>query len=192
MSYLRGASLDHFLIDPHELGGHVGPVELRRPPRPCHAQASSELRVLDEPFHGRRDGVGVARLDQETGHISLYDTFVAVDVAGDDGSPAASPRAARSDDSWPCGRPQRRRRRLEKRACRRRRGDRRKHVLATLVVYQAPQLRAAGPPMKMIRVPGAPLSSRTPAEYCALRGSSRRRKGCGLPSLNSGKVLAFA
>src|SRR3989442_15978740 len=40
-----------------------------------------------EPFEGVGAGVGIAWLHEESAQVSLYDTLVAVDVAGDDRQP---------------------------------------------------------------------------------------------------------
>src|SRR5712692_8406863 len=72
------------LVHVHQLRRDVRPVEIGRAARAGFAQAAPQLGVLDQAFEGAGQGVGVLRLHQEPGGVSLYDTLVAVDVRGHD------------------------------------------------------------------------------------------------------------
>jgi hypothetical protein len=60
------------------------PVVLRRSSGARVSQSLTKCRVTDEAVERAGDGVGILRLDEEPGDISLYDTLVAVDIARHD------------------------------------------------------------------------------------------------------------
>src|SRR2546428_598885 len=69
-----------------ELPRHVAPVVFGCAARARFADALPQFWLSDQPFDGVGERLGVLRLHEETRHISLYDTLVAVDVGGDDGA----------------------------------------------------------------------------------------------------------
>src|SRR6185503_1659144 len=73
-----------FLIEFNELRRDVGRVVFRRAAGSGLAATLPQGGIAEQAFKRAGEGVGVLRLDQKAGDISLYDTLVAVDVARHD------------------------------------------------------------------------------------------------------------
>src|SRR5439155_8337470 len=89
----------------------------------------------------QREGVGIARLYEKPADISLYDTFVAVDIAGDDRKPGGHRLEEHDPERFlPCRRRAKDVRCLVKaRLVRIRDAPGEEDVLEPVVTYEAPQ-----------------------------------------------------